>query len=521
MLRSASDGVSQLKLARNLGSRLTQLDEFKDLKADNAAAVSRRLIWLMAAAAVFLLALVIARLIVSWRSYGDLSSPSGVWTTQAIDLFDDGTIYRPLISNLGYGGTRYAPLHPVLQAGLMRLGMAPIFSGYLISLVASVAIIAAIYTLMRRLGISAYYAATMACFILAGNCYRQGISEIHGDPLSLALDLWGLVAVTILAKQTQRAKILTIAVAALFFVLSLATKITSIFGIITSLIWLTARGQRRQALLLCFFWIIGVCVFAFITQVASHGRAFAIFRETAAGGGGIGTLLCGPHIFFAVMLRSDHVTLGFWIVALFAFLFDRTLKGLSPILFLATTFGTMLIFGSPGTDINHLMNLQAASILLVGTSFAQFRLERFAVPAAILVLAALGIHSCWEQIQTMRRHPERLEIEAVLNDIRQSTLTGPIYANNPIIPILAGQRPYLLDTFMAHLIREKDSRNGAKLWDDLDHARFSACIIHSHPAEWGMDWVKDDAIIRAHLNKYYLKSTYGPEEVYLPKPGQH
>ena len=143
------------------------------------------------------------------------------------------------------------------------------------------------------------------------------------------------------------------------------------------------------------------------------------------------------------------------------------------------------------------------------------------IPAAAILLVALSIRGCWQQIQAIRHDPERRQIDNALNDIHQSNVTGPIYANNPLIPILANQRPYLLDTFMAHLMRQQDPQFGTKLWDDLDHARFSACIIHSHPAEWGSDWVKDDAMIRAHLSRYHLKSIYGPEQVYLPNPAQH
>ncbi len=261
MLRNAN-GINSLKEFHNPGSPPTQPQKFKDLTTANASAVSQHLAWLMVVVTALLLIAVTIRLFTSWRFYGDLNGPSGVWTAQAVDVFDDGTLYRPLISNLGYGGTRYAPLHPLLQAGLMRFGMAPIFSGYVISLISTLAIIAALCTLMRRLGIPTLYAATMASSLLAANCFREGISQIHADPLSLALDLCGLVAVAILLEHPERKKLLLIAIAAIFFVLSLATKITSIFGIVTSLIWLTTRGHRRQAFLLGLFWIIGVCIIA-------------------------------------------------------------------------------------------------------------------------------------------------------------------------------------------------------------------------------------------------------------------
>ena len=42
-----------------------------------------------------------------------LDHPSGAWATLADDLLH-GTFYRPVESALGWGGTRYPPVYPVL-----------------------------------------------------------------------------------------------------------------------------------------------------------------------------------------------------------------------------------------------------------------------------------------------------------------------------------------------------------------------------------------------------------------------
>src|SRR4051812_41856919 len=64
---------------------------------------------------------------------GYLTYVSGAWATLADDAAH-GVLYRPLVSELGYGGTRYFPLHPILHGALMHLGLAARSAGHLLSL---------------------------------------------------------------------------------------------------------------------------------------------------------------------------------------------------------------------------------------------------------------------------------------------------------------------------------------------------------------------------------------------------
>jgi hypothetical protein len=484
------------------------------------APLARPALWLMVAVAAMLVISVTARLVISWRHFGDLDSASGVWTALAIDIVDDGTLYRPMISPLGYGGSRYAPLHPVLQAGLMRLGMAPIASGYLLSFVATVAIIAALYKLMRLMGASVSVAASMACLVLCANCFREGIAEIRGDPLALALNLWGLVVIVKVAHRTETAGSWPlVSLAAVLFALSLATKFTNIFGIATAVLWLSLRGQRGKALRLAAVWVIAVALFVRATQWGSGGRALAIFKATAAGGGGIGALLHGPGKFKDNLLHNDRAVFCFLIIAVLILMFERSWKSLPAILLIVTITGTMAIFGSPGTSINHLLDLQAACILVIGARLMRGGLIRFAVVAASLILAFMSILACRRQITAMRVEDNRQRLEAVLDDVRQSSVVGPIYAYDTLIPILANQRPYMLDAFMARALRIKDPIAATRLWDDLAHTRFSAFITRPYRPYWNEPtYQTDEETLHSHLDHYYLKSEHGSDQVYLPKP---
>src|SRR4051812_43474390 len=60
---------------------------------------------------------------------------SGVWTGLAVD-FAGGELYRPLISDAGYGGTRFFPLHFVSHGVLIRAGLGPVAAGDLLTRIA-------------------------------------------------------------------------------------------------------------------------------------------------------------------------------------------------------------------------------------------------------------------------------------------------------------------------------------------------------------------------------------------------
>ena len=44
-------------------------------------------------------------LVAAWKNYEHLNPTAGVWTASAIDA-SKGVLYRPIESDIGYGGTR-------------------------------------------------------------------------------------------------------------------------------------------------------------------------------------------------------------------------------------------------------------------------------------------------------------------------------------------------------------------------------------------------------------------------------
>ena len=88
---------------------------------------------LLRAAAALLLLVTVVRLAKVLPHYGQVDQSAGVWTALAADLAREGVFYRPIAGDLGYGGTRYFPLHFVLHAGLIRAGLGPVEAGLAIA----------------------------------------------------------------------------------------------------------------------------------------------------------------------------------------------------------------------------------------------------------------------------------------------------------------------------------------------------------------------------------------------------
>lgn len=271
---------------------------------------------MLAVAAIFMFSLAL-RLVVSWRNYGDLDhNAPGTWAAIAIDA-RNGLFYRPIVSSVGYGGTRYAPVIVVIYAGLLRLGLDPFTSGFILGLAATASVVSGLFLLMRQLRTPPAVAAPLAVFALAAACIRLNILGIRGDILPLGLTLWGFIFIVRfdhLSKTPGRHWGLLIAAA--LFSLAAATKITSVYGIATAALWLLIRGQFRPAVLLSVAWGILMLIFVLATQWASGGRAIAIFRLCAGGGGGLRQILHGPHDLLSDAIEHDHVLVTFWLIVL-------------------------------------------------------------------------------------------------------------------------------------------------------------------------------------------------------------
>lgn len=473
----------------------------------------RKLIPLAAAIAGLLCIAFAVRTAAAWKRYHHIDPTAGVWTAAALDA-RDGILYRPIESNLGYGGSRYAPLHIVLQAGLMRAGLGPVAAGYLLDFFGIVLVVGGIYALLRQLQIAPLLAGVMAGFTLGSYCYCTTAGGLKGDLLAVAASMWGLAA-TVASQRLGKSSLLI--AAGICFALAIAAKLTSIFGIASSVIWLGIFRKWKAAALLASVWAIAVIIAAIATQWASDGRALKIFELCASGGGGLRQFLRGPHRIISDAIHVDRFFACFWLLAAGLIVLDRNWKGLPTILFVLTTLATVAIYGSPGTNSNHLVDLQAASIIVIAVSIPTKRSALIAVCALALfaavnhVVKTIGI---WRE----DRHGQMI---AALIDADRSGSSAPLLAENPILPILDGQRPYMLDSFMFRTLWRRNPKIAERLWIDLSNQYFRAVILAAPPTDPTRATDAGDfgpGFMQRLQQNYVLISNYGGNWVYLPKP---
>ncbi len=450
-----------------------------------------------------------AREFESLRNLGDISSTAGTWIATSVDA-EHGILYRPLVSNDGYGGTRYAPIRTLVQAAILKWTSLGAINSALATSAASMALLLlGCYALMRRLEVPAPLAAAMTAMMLASNAVRASTLAGMSDPLAAALAIWGLVAVA----STGRFSILS---SSIFFSLAVATKVTSIFGLAAAVIWMLSRKQYRRAILCALTTALAAGLLFAVFQFASHGRMLEIFRACATGGAGLSQILQAPIVFSGILCRFDPVAGAIWILALIAIFATRQVFSLPGILLLTTTLGTLAIYGSPGTDMNHLIDLEAASLICLAICLNR-------TPSLLPLLAFLALCGATVSAKDAMRidyESRRGQISRALSIAKKSPSTGPILSENPLLPILTGQRPFMLDPFMFRVFTQSNPPLARQLWNDLSHQRFRAVILYpvggpdewTHPGSFGYEALP-------HIQaSYKLVAQEGQYYVFLPRP---
>jgi len=483
---------------------------------DRAGGVPRTLLLV---AVIVILVVTAVRGWIWWRNDAGISFASGVMITMATDL-KAGVFYRPLYDAQGYGGTRYFPLYFCLQASLLKLGMPVLASAYLLSSVAIALLMWGTFRLLRELGVAPWLAGCCAVALLAANSVQMSLSTPQADGLAAALNVWGLTMIARLPHSSRRTLL-----AALFFTLAWSAKLTTVFGVAVALIWLVARGYKRTAWSLVMATACGYLLVAAAMIFGSRGRVVEIFKACASGGADWKFIATGPLRMGSIALYTDPGLVLFAVLALavlaYAAFSSKLLQSLPALFVIATLAITIMIFGSPGTASNHLLDIQVASVILLGAWAAKTtstRQERFAIYALALavLLAAIPLlrrvkaWSAWY-------HPHQFE-----RDIQAIGPTDkPILSENPIVPALAGQYPYVLDPWMVQLLRNRIPGFEQPLLEQLRNRAFAAVVLSADPAQKNVRKWYDTVsfgprFATALLENYKLAAVIDKDWIYVP-----
>lgn len=470
----------------------------------------------MAFAALLVAILSLARAGRFWPAETYLDPASGTWTALAVDLAH-GTVYRPLFGELGYGGTRYFPLHFLLQGALIRCGVDPVAAGLWLSAVATGLLCASVAVTLKVVGARRLVAVCCGVLVLASSTAQEALLSIKADALAAAVNLLGFAAA--LANAPARRAVGT---AALLFTLAFATKPTAVSGFLASLTWLSLTGRGPRALAL-----LALCILSYgsVLAVVAYAGGLSVY---SAGGAAwsAGALLRAPWE-MARLTRQVPETLVFFQLGLAAAVAlaaqrSRGPAGAAPWLLASTCLTTAPIFMFEGTDTNHLLELHAISLVAVGAWIETATAEARRFTAMVLTVAglaaALSLASGLSNAGAEQRWGTLAQVVARLGE-RQ----GPVLAENPLVPIARGERPYLLDAFMFRVLHERNSDFAEPLWNALRERRFAAVVLDRDPhTDRGREWYRTgyfgDGFVERLEEAYQVAGRVKNRIIYVPRP---
>jgi hypothetical protein len=475
---------------------------------------------LLVASVVLIILIAMVRAWYCWSTDAWVNHPAGALIAMAADL-KHGVFYRPLYGPEGYGGTRYFPLYFVLHALLMKLGVPILPGAFLLSAAAVVALLAGVFYLLRGLGVEPWLAACSTGVVLAAGCAQYSLVSPHADGLASALNVWGL-AVVVRVNRSHRMVLL----AAILFTLAWSAKITTVFGVAAAFVWLMGTGFPAMAWELaaetcCGYLLVGAALF-----VGSQGRFWEIFKACASGGTDLLGFASGPLNLLVLAARLDPGALLFLLLAaallVYVIFSGKLLPNLPALLLIATLAVTGVIYGSPGINENHLLDVQVAAVILIATQLANvtsphYKRVGICVLALAILVATLPLLSKFKN-GDRRFHPQRFEkVVALVGGTR-----GAILSENPAIPLLAGQQAYVADPWMLRLLRQRIPGFGEPLLEGLRHQDFGAVVLcmADPKTDFGKWWYETahfgPGFAAALSQNYRLVAIFDDQRVYLP-----
>lgn len=412
-----------------------------------------------------------------WQDGIPFSNASGVWIAHAWD-FLDGELYRPLWNDDGSGGSRYMPLFFMLLGGMIQLIGIPSTAGAILNLLIAFCFLLGLIRLMESSRVPLRVAipmAVLACFSIS---YQLLHLEVRGDLMAGFLNLAGLgFAVQGFRKPAPATWILM----ALCFLFAWLTKFTMVFGISAVALFLILNGRPRAG---CSVFLIFFSMAAFsweFLQAASGGNMEEAFLACVLGGGSWKYTLLAPWWFLKASIM-DPFFLMIVGAAIWTLRVLKTLRGTFTELYFWITFcGTLLLFTSPGVDTNHLIDLLAASLWVLARAWVTRPEQRYPT-TLVLPLLMIGTLLTWiPGVPSIMGHlnqngkPSLRHLEGIMQSLPWNS--SPVLSENPLLPILLGERPYMLDAFTLRVLAQKNHAITPALFRQLQEKKFGGVIL--------------------------------------------
>jgi hypothetical protein len=453
---------------------------------------------------------IVALVYAGWRNGLDLTTASGTWIALADDL-KHGMLYRPMYSELGFGGTRYFPLHIVLHATLMKMGLGPEAAGHTLEALAGLTLIFGIYRILRKLRITPLTAICISVLAMAPQASQIAVLSIRGDLLPAAFVILGLSFC--IGTRVDRRQVL---VASLCFILAFAAKATSLYGVGAVILTFLLYRQLRNAAFLLVATGLGCAAVVGATSLASGGRFLVVMRACAVAAGfhlatGISHLVNIPVLESPVELV--FLVLGF--AGCIALVLTRGLT-MPAVFFAVTVVSTTITLAADGTNLNHFVDIDVACLIVFAAWLFDERTKERAFGIAVMVSIAIFASSSalWSIRHMQGSGYWDFAYSPGLHDAVKfiGKQDKPILAMHPLLPILAGQRPYLIDAWMLAVVTEKNPGFEQPMLDAIRQRQFSAIVL-----EFDLPSKSDGGFNDDIRENYQLVKRFPRVLIFLPK----
>jgi hypothetical protein len=461
----------------------------------------------------------IVRGAVTLASGSDVNLVSGVWLAHALDLHS-GLFYRPLSDAGYYGGTRYFPLLFLLIAAGMRAGLSPLAAGQLAGVVGGIVLVTGAGAFLMRLRVDRSLALAGAVLAAAPYFVLQGIFAIRAEPLAAGLACWG--ASFVAGRRPDSADRGWAFAAAACFTLAAITKPTGLYAPAAAVLALTWSGHARDALRLALPTAAGWIFALGVIWLASGGRALDAFLTGALAGGTAGATLRSVVSFDALRLAatSNYLLATMAAAVVITVLTPARLLTLPGLLMLLAAVASAVALATPGTILTNqaIEPYVAAALYLTWAGSGAARL-RHAVPLAVALLLI------WASAQNVRDLTRRDARDASPDAARViDGCRSPVLSESPLLPVLAGQRPVLLDPFAFRVAALKRLGLADDLVTRLRNREFGCVVLEMDPeSDPGRGWYANvhlgTPVIDALLEHYAYRHSVAGRRFYVAADG--
>jgi hypothetical protein len=447
--------------------------------------------------------------------YG-VGAASGVWMGLAAAAHD-GVWYPPVYAQGFFGGTRYMPLPIVLQLGGRLVSGEYLVSAKLLIYLVNGALYTLVYRAARRQGSPAPIALAMVATILTSSAATTTVLGLRWDALAT---LCQLGAIELMSRSTTTRP--TVA-AGVLCGLAITTKVTSLWAPAAIAVWLARKPRSLATFAGSLVATSGVIVAA--VDALSHGRMLRQLHDFTFAGSTHATLADGLHRFYQLGLRNQRelplllalaiVALGVAVVRRRAGLLELGLVFAVPIV--------IVVMRDTGAYENHLLDLEILAGLAVAGLWRSTNVVRRPIVqdavVGVLVLASIAAahYTLIPDARAAASHELRGRGDAryTLHPVPALVAQGSCALfEDASIPILAGQRPLVLDAFIAHRLQTTDPVALSHLLRGVDTSGFRTIALNFPLTNLGWFETLDFGSAFAHAVDTHYRLTQS-----IPKAG--